>query len=214
MKQVGKQPLAISVGKPGDGVPMGVTRRTQLNPDGTTLSLFDIDVSQAPVPDRRYMADTAWVDREEDLIRLMFGQRRIDKKGLRSLVVLCLTPEGLGQFLDACSGFPDALKTLLDQKRGQLSTADEEPLQTVSMFVNIIAAAVAGDQAAMDCYHASPWAFRDLKSSGARNFPIEPIVRIVLTTSLFAALFQELLRIRQGLPAPAAAGAHLGAHHG
>ncbi len=188
----------------GDGVAIEIVRKSAPRPDGTTALEIGLDLSEAPVPDRRYLADIAAVKAVDDSLQLLFGQRTIGGKTLRSLVVLVLTPEGVRNFLKTCTEFSPKLHAYLDRiaaAKAELSTIEEEPEQTVAMPVSIIAAAHVERDACIDFYHASPSAIRSVLHHGDANvIGIDPVVRIQLSTRLLAAVVDGIEEATKSLP--------------
>jgi hypothetical protein len=188
----------------GDGVAIEIVRKAAPRPDGTTALEIGLDLSDAPVPDRRYLADVASVKLVEDSLHLLFGQRTIGGKSLRSLVILVLTVEGVKNFLKTCTEFGPKLHTYLDRisaAKAQLSQIEEEPEQTVAMPVSIIAASHVERDACIDFYHASPSAIRSVLQHGDANvIGIDPVVRIQLSTRLLAAVVDGIEDARKSLP--------------
>lgn len=188
----------------GDGVAIDIVRRTAPRADGTTALEIGLDLRDAPVPDRRYLADVASVKVVEDSLQLLFGQRTVSGNGLRSLVILVLTPEGVKNFLNTCVDFAPKLHAYLDRisaPKSPLSEFTDEPEQTVAMPVSIIAASHVERDACIDFYHASPSAIRSvLQQHDTSVIGIDPVVRIQLSTRLLAAVVDGIEEARKVLP--------------
>lgn len=199
-----KQHRVSTLIRAGDGVAIEVVRRAAPRPDGTTSLEIGLDLSDAPVPDRRYLADVASVQVVDDCLHLLFGQRMIGGSALRSLLILVLTPEGARNFLKTCTDFGPKLHTYLDRISAAempLAQIDEEPEQTVMMQVSLIAAAHVERDACMDFYHASPSALRAvIQHRDANVIGIDPVVRIHLSTRLLAAVVDGIEAARTSLP--------------
>lgn len=189
----GLAPIART--RPGEGALIDIARRTSLSPDGSNITAVEVDLSSAPVPERRFLADTAWVDYRAGLVRLMFGQQRVDRGDLRALVVLCFTIEDLRHFLGTSKALVENLKAYLGNSSTpteELEPVTAEPPQAVSMFANIMAVAYAANQASIDFYHASAWALHQLRNAQNLKLALEPMVRVILTSSLLFALLGKL----------------------
>lgn len=201
MKQQRKDLQTIPRLRPGDGEVLRVIKQPLPQLDGSTLLEVGFDLAEAPVPARRYIAEIAQVVQEPELVRLCFGQRLVVGKGLRSLLVLNMTPDHLADFLRSCDQFWVNVQSQVKSSGIEpipLYRITEEPSQTVSMAVNLIAAAYASREACLDCYHISPFTFRALQHSD--HIGLNPVVRIDLPTSLLYSLLKALLELRSALP--------------
>src|SRR5438093_7789356 len=67
----------------GEGVVVGVVRERL--PGGIGIAL---DFTGAPVPQRRFSADAAWIAFGSDMVRILFGQFRAAGPELEHVVVL------------------------------------------------------------------------------------------------------------------------------
>jgi len=197
--QQAKQPAWPGVAKvrAGEGAIVHVSRRLVPKTNGDTFVELGLRLDEAPVPERRYPADFAWVDIAEGLVRIMFGQRRISGKSLRSLVIVAMTEETARNFLSTCKDFTPKLRTYLERTSIPESTLDvqpEEPDQTVVLMANIVAIAHSGNEACIDFYHASARSLHDAISRSVNQLGVEPLVRIFLTGSLLAGTLAAIER--------------------
>ena len=169
---------------------------------GTTLAI-SFDVSHAPVPQRRYTADVAWVEYREPIVKMMFAQQRVDGENLRSLIVLHMTTEATRRFVESCESFTPTVKLVVERSGGHASPLvrpSREPEQTVALTCNAIAGALAQGEVCMDCYHVPPFAARD--SVDHDELEIEAVVRLSLPSSLALSVLEELGSIVDRLPEP------------
>jgi hypothetical protein len=190
-----KQPTRMAAFiRPGEGHAVEIVRRVTPRPDGAAALEIGLDLGNAPVPERRYTADIVSVKYSGESLKWMFGQEKIGG-GLRSLVIVCMTPEAISQFLATCTQFTPSLRQYVESQqlsRTKLVSIDREPEQTVEMSANMVAAAHVGREACMDFYHASPRSFRDAMQSESTAIAIEPVVRILLSANLMLSALEEV----------------------
>lgn len=164
---------------------------------------FAANLSLVPVPDRRYPSDLASIVADEQMVRLLFGQRKIAGAGLRSLLVVHMTFDAIHQFLTSLESFEKKTIELLKRlPEGKLVDIDEEPQQTVALAANIIIAGISGAESCLDCYHTSPFSIQTVQAGG--KLALEPVVRITLLTSTFLAMWSRLKELGPTLPSMAA----------
>jgi hypothetical protein len=195
MKTAKSELMQKTVVRRGDGEMIRVIRELRPKTDGSSEHSVGLDMEWAPVPTRRYVADTAFVDRQNEYVRLMFGQAKIGIGLLRSLVVIHMVPGSVRQFLDSCRDFgPSARKFAVERGLpvSVLQPLSDEPPQTVALTANILAVAFADWETAMDFYSISPWAIRELANPSVRESAVDPVVRVQLPTSLFIAMLNRL----------------------
>src|ERR1700733_4351449 len=72
----------------GEGAIVHADFRRDVKTSGETAIYMSIDMSEAPVPDRRYVSDALTFVRELDQLKMCFGQRKVVGEGLRTLLVL------------------------------------------------------------------------------------------------------------------------------
>jgi len=185
-----------------DGYVLTVQKRLLPQTSGTTSLELMLPLDEAPVPQRRYHADIAQVSLDNGSgVRLLFGQKRVGGKGLRSLIVVNMTPEGVRGFLHSCEEFAPLLLKFLERNgipTTPLFEVDDEPEQTVSLVVNLVAAAQAGREVVLDMYHMSAWSLREVRERG--EVAVDPVVRVDLSAALAAAVLVELHKVQGSLP--------------
>ncbi len=185
----------------GEGYVVESARRLVPMPDGTQSVQIQFELSTVPVPDRKYHADAASVRYINGNVELMFGQRTISGKSLRSLVVVNSSSMGALLFLNSCSKIRSGFQSFV-QRSGltdQLDSFEEEPSQTVALTANVFLMAYSGREACLDLYFASPYMMSRLSKN--EQFAIEPVVRITLSTGLAWSAFLELEQLREKFPA-------------
>ena len=70
----------------GEGVIIQSNRRLTPQPNGSVTMELGLDMSKAPVPERRYAADIASVIYRDGNVYIMFRQKKLVGNGLRSMV--------------------------------------------------------------------------------------------------------------------------------
>lgn len=183
----------------GEGVGLDVSVTHDVAVSGKTVSLMQVDFRAAPVPDRKYVAEICSVDQQQRTIRLMFGQRRIGRDELRTLIIVEMSEFSASQFLatvDQISGptYEDILATL-GQEAEPIVPITSEPDQSLAMSANMILSAVSGDEAAMDFFKASPFSIQAAPHRG--KLMLDPVVRVDLRSSAMVGLIHELRRIEK-----------------
>lgn len=195
MAKGSQQPAKVPSPRKGDGVVIEVTHRPSADsPDGTVQ--FGLDLNDAPVPSRRFIADVASVVRARGEVKLVFGQERIGSPSLRSMLVVQMSEPGAKQCLQSFTTMTPSLGSMAESmglEAEQLSEGLVEPDQAVSFAANFVAAAIAGAETCLDFYHASPFALRSVQFN--KKLSLEPVVRVDIRLSLLKAVIDELERI-------------------
>jgi hypothetical protein len=186
--------------RPGEGAILEVGRKMVPHPDGTAGFQISLDLLNAPVPERRYVADGVNLTHSNGFVHLVFWQKKITGNEARSMVVLSLTSFAVLQYLQNAEAQIDQLEKTTGKLKieGSLEKLPEEPAQTVCLAANIIATGWSGREACMDFYHASPFVFGMLANNG--KFAAEPIVRVSLSTGVLLALFRQLELLKPSFP--------------
>ena len=187
--------------RPGEGAVISVLRQQTPGVSGTTSLTFHIDLGTAPVPERRYVADVCNVGLSHEGARIVFGQSKVSEDGLRSLVIVHMSANGIHQFLNSA---PDMLRIASEYMKrskltaGRLSDIDNEPNQTIALAANLIAASFSATEACMDFYYASPFVVQQVKAGG--DFAADPVVRVSMPMILMYAICEKLKEIKDRLP--------------
>ena len=187
----------------GEGSELAVRMRTVPNTNGSSTVEATFDLQDAPVPDRRYVADAAWLVQKGDGVDMVLAQRRLGGVGggLLSAVVVSFTPESVRSFLRSCVTFLPMAEEFLARNSIALPPLEQdapEPGQVVHVVANIVGAAHAGREAGLDLYQASPWALRAL--TARQRLAVEPVLRIDLRTDLLVAILLCLRDLETSLP--------------
>lgn len=186
--------------RPGEGKEMEVIHRTVPQADGSSTQEFSIDMSYAPVPDRRYVADRGAILFEGDAVKMVLGQKQILGARLRSAVVVFLSSHATLNFLKSCKEFLPPLQEYVAQHAIPDSVIDisEEPEVMTFVTANIILAGYSGREACLDFYDSSPFAMAILKKGG--KMALDPILRVDLGTGLLLALIGIMEDLKLKLP--------------
>jgi hypothetical protein len=189
--------------RPGEGsAAINASFQTFISPDGRSVAQLGLDLSQAVVPDRKYAADTCSLLYSNQTVRIIFGQERFNGDGLRSAVVVKMSPRAVVQLLAMIdstmpASFVEALLGTEGVEVQKLASSTMEPAQvTVVLAANLAMPAVSGMEACIDFYQASPFALGVTMQSHSDKLAVEAVVRVDLSTGLLLGLLEELRRIR------------------
>ena len=189
--------------RPGEGSVIGSVVQRVPYPDGSIGVSLSIDLKTAQVPDRRYVANTACVHHEGDVVTLVFGQKRLGSgHGFRSLVVVDMHSPSIHNFLRTCARMMTSISSYMDKnrvQRAELAQINEDvPGQTVTFSSNFTGAGFTGRDACIDFYYSSAFALEVAGKGG--DFVAEPVVRVQLPTPLLRAMLERLNELRDSLP--------------
>jgi hypothetical protein len=185
----------------GEGALIDIVPHQSVGANGRTVLNLAIDLSNAPVPDRRYVADVASVSYSNGALKLFLGQQKLPT-GLRSLLVIHMTPLAAGQFISSLTRMKNptiqeiAARSHVTSE--PLTEITEEPEQTVAFASNIVAAAISNGEACVDFYQVS--AFSLASAPVSKKIAIDPVVRLDLRLSLLLALLEELQKLEGSFP--------------
>jgi len=185
----------------GEGVTITTNRRSIPLPDGTVAVEMGVEMGNAPVPDRRYVADIACIEYRNATVYLVLGQRKLVEKSLRSMIVLTLSSIGVLHFLKACEKLDDNVFKRFNSPELVVAAEalGEEPNQVVELAANIILIAFAGQEACFDFYFVSPYVIAQLAQGG--DFAVDPVVRVTLNTGLAHAILDKFQALKRLFPA-------------
>ena len=196
--------VPMRLARPNEGVAIDLVQRKIVDKNGNSVSILSGDMTNAPVPDRRYSAEVADVVMHRNLVRLMFAQEEANLVSLRSMVVVSVRTTGMRQFLDSLKRL-DGGVTLEALAKTSGVVADElTPIKSDAVQGNIgvrasnIVMAIANDEACLDFYQASAFAVR--AGSFSNKLAIEPVVRVELNFSLFLGLVKKLWALEKDWP--------------
>lgn len=177
--------------RPGEGNLVDIVVDNFPGPDGTNVTNIGLNISEAPVPDRKYVADACAVSSDRGTVKIMFGQERVGQRVWRSLVLVQMTAEAVGRFLGSLqqTGGVLAAPNPFVTKYGPESLAKEvvEPEgQAIALGANLVAVSINENEACLDFYQASPFSMGAAIKS--KKLAVDPVVRIDLRASLFFAM--------------------------
>jgi hypothetical protein len=163
--------------------------------DGTQVTNVGIDMNQAPVPDRRFAADSCGLIVKHGTVKILFGQDRVDGNGWRSLVIVQMSSKAAGRFLGSMQN-PDNPFLETKKKTTELfgvedlvsSFAEPPQGQAIALAANLPAIAMTENETCLDFYQASPFALGNVAKT--QELALEPVVRIDLRSSLFLGLMK------------------------
>jgi hypothetical protein len=186
--------------RPGEGASVSVVLGSAT---ANGLQTAAINLSDAPVPERKYAADVSAVAFVPGTVQILFGQRRIggSKPVLRSLLVIHMAPSAAARFLESTAQFIPYSLAEIARLNGISAEASppilEEPDQTIALAAGFVLTAASGEDATLDFYQASAFAMSAVKSG---SLSLDPVVRVDLRTSLLLGLVEELQKISPQLP--------------
>jgi hypothetical protein len=189
-----------------------IIKRVVPSSGGTTDVELSLNLQEVPVPERRYVADIAWVVQRDETLRFMFAQANLTGVALRSLVVVTVFPETIRNLVKACEESPgegakgDLMPPLFAHltdfmkhaKPQPLRPFSDEPSQTVALTGNLISISLSGREAEVDFFHIAPNVLRKVNHSN--EVAVDPIVRIDLPTALLASVLNEVKALTPSLP--------------
>jgi hypothetical protein len=185
----------------GEGVALDVRVKHDVAVSGQSVALMEVDVRNAPVPDRRYVADMYAVRAEGRSFRLMFGQRRLNGTELRTLLIIQMSATAVKQFLTTVDQVKNPTFQEIVQVVGapaeQPGVVDREPDQTVALSANMVLTAMSGEEAAMDFYKASPFSLHAAPVRG--KLALDPVVRVDLPSVIALGAILELRKAADGV---------------
>lgn len=165
--------------------------------DGTQVTNIGIDLNQAPVPDRRFAADSCALIVKDGTVKILFGQDRVTGDGWRSLVIVQMSSRAAGRFLGSLQ-HPNNMFLEIKKTTTELFGVEElvdsfiEPPQgqAIALAANLPAIAITDNETCLDFYQASPFALGNVVKT--EELALEPVVRIDLRSSLFLGLLKGL----------------------
>lgn len=173
---------------------MEVKLTTGVSVDGQTVTSVGVDLSKAPVPDRKFAADTCTLIVRSYAVKLLFGQERIDGKGLRSAIVVQMSRvsgANLVRIIESMKA--PSLQDVVNAEGIQsepLSPLPDEPPQALTLSANMAIFAMTGQDSCIDFYQASPFAMA--VALRAKKLQLDPVVRVEVRTPLLISLIAEL----------------------
>lgn len=182
----------------GEGVQIAIVRQIGATTD--SHHQIQIDLRSAPVPDRRYTADVVCLTQSNGVVRFLFGQTRVDGIQLRSLLDVHFSLLAASRLSKTMDDLKISFELLKQQgmKLGTLIDITDEPNQTIGLTANIVMASCSGEESALDFYHMSPFSVVEVQKGG--GLFADPVVRVILPTSLLMALVDKLDQIKDSLP--------------
>jgi hypothetical protein len=183
----------------GEGTPVSVAITHSVGANGMTEISMSIQLAEAPVPDRRYAADFVSIVYKDDVVKLIFGQEKLSSTEVRSCVVVALNLHDASLLLKTIEDMANpSLDEIFQASHAtvvpKIREIKEEPAQTIALSANFVLAASSGRSSCMDFYSVSAFAFAETQKT--KKVPVDPVVRIDLSTANLIALRDELLRLK------------------
>jgi hypothetical protein len=192
------QPNPAPRSRPGDGTPINVVLEQFTATDGTQVTNIGIDLNQAPVPDRRFAADSCGVIVKNGTVKILFGQDRVSGDGWRSLVIVQMSARAAGRFLGSLAHpnnpFLELKKTtaeLYGVEKLVESFSEPPQGQAIALAANLPAIGITDNETCLDFYQTSPFALSAVANT--EELALEPVVRVDLRSSLFLGLLEGLV---------------------
>lgn len=187
----------------GEGVIIETSRRMIPLPNGTSTFEIALELGRAPVPERKYVANTASAVYEDGILYLLFGQHAVGyRRRLRTLVEISVSSVGALMFLKSLEPIREQIAKFRRQAgfEHELEDIPEEPdaPQTVALAANLILVAFSGREAVMDFYYASPFVLSQLQKNG--KYAVDQVVRVVLPSGLLFSLIAAIEKFKEKFP--------------
>ena len=187
-----------NVVRSGEGTQINVATTNSVGTDGRTAVSLAFNLQDAPVPDRRYAADFLTLLYEDELVKIIFGQKKLGG-GIRSLVIIAMHTTDATVFLNSFDpGMDEVINHIAGMQVPTLSKIEAEPDQTIALSANYVAIASAGRASCFDFYTAS--AFSLANAGKTSKLAVEPVVRIDISVGYVVALRRELLELQPSFP--------------
>ena len=194
-----------------EGHPLSVLKMPAGLGSSEEVITVGLDISSAPVPQRRYAAELCEVRFEYNDLRLIFAQRTLDRGGLDSALIVRMNPNAGRQLLrsinDMQSPGLDGIAEAMGIRAMPLEKISQRPSQMANVVANLVAIAVSGFETCMDFYHASAFAMRNVADSD--TLAVEPIVRVDVQTAIFVSMVKELRALESVMPPEPQRGRHV-----
>ncbi len=188
--------------RPGEGELVPIRHTHVVNVDGTSATAMEINLGQAAVPDRKYLADVSCVVHEDHELALLFGQKRLSGNKLRSLLIVRMPAPRVLMMLKTVSEMKSP--TLAEVAKALAITTEhlppvpEEPDQTLALASNMAMLAFSGREACLDFYHSSPFAVA--AAPKAQKLAVEPVVRVEMRTGALLAMLDHIQDLASKFP--------------
>lgn len=187
--------------RPGEGALIDLVAHTVSTVKGQTVQTFGLNMSAAPVPERKYYAQTCDVRLERHTVSLLFGQLKLGKTELRSLLVVQMSPSNASKLLSSIEEMEPSIQAMAQVGNIAPDTGVqilEEPPQTIAFAAALAMLAIANEDACMDFFQMSPFSL--LSASHTKKVGLDPVVRVDLPASLLFGLVQKLQGMSSRLP--------------
>lgn len=168
------QPAARLPDLVGEGARVPTTIEHISNEGGLVTARAKIDLSNAPAPSRKFVADCFEVRVEFTEARMLFGQRQVDGVTVRAILDVRYPPEAVSGVLELLRGLRAANGAPAENVFETHFTS--EPEQAIAVQANFMRMNAGGSATTIDLYHASGIALSRFAGEGFLH--AEPVVRI------------------------------------
>ncbi len=208
MKPIAKAKiLGSAIGlRPGQRDTVDVLSQVMALPDGRSVAALGVDLSTAPVPERRYVSDLAGVVYRKGVVKLVFGQESLSH-GLRSMIVIQMSAHATRNFLRSLEQMShptlDEIAAIVGVEQDELLPLDNgitEPDQTVAFAANMIGTTVVGTDVCFDVYNVAMSAATIAAVGGMNKMPIDSVVRVDLRLGLLLPIRNALRELESQFP--------------
>jgi hypothetical protein len=163
---------------------------TQKMPNGQTSLVVNMDISDAPAPSAKFVADRFCIARDQEDWRIVFAQSTIDGSGVRAIVDLHMPQVDYRAMADNFMVIPSS------ERAAKPFALQKEPAETVAVYANIGRAGHGPHGGFADFFAIAPPPFGAAQAD-PKEVVIEPVVRIVMPEAMLFGLVDEMRRLRQ-----------------
>jgi hypothetical protein len=189
------QGMMASLGRK-DGHPLPLRRVNDAASVGG-VEMYGLDLSSAPIPQRRYAAELCSVLFEKNEAKLIFAQPQFGSDVLESALVIRMSPVAVTQLAESIHAISSPtlaeICERVDIEPEEISIFTSHPKNVANAVANICSIAISGHETCMDFYHAS--AFAAKKSESSDELEVDPVVRVDIRTALLVPLIQCIFDI-------------------
>ncbi|HVT34252.1 MAG TPA: hypothetical protein VHE37_01610 [Nevskiaceae bacterium] len=187
----------------GEGALLSADIKMHVGADGKSIGVFSIDLKNAPTPDRKYVADLYDVVIAKADVRVLFAQSKVTGEGIRSLLVIHLSPAAIRRFLNAVDDQNDGRFEKMAERLSvdvqPPTKIQEEPAgQTVAFSATAVMVAVQDYDACLDFMKLSAFSLSNVLST--KQAAVEPIVRTDIHIGMLVGLLRALREAEKHFP--------------
>lgn len=182
-------------------MPISVSPHSVVGVDGKTTMVLAGNLADAPVPDRRYLAELASIVYKNETVQFLFAQEKLSSS-LRSLLVIHMSTSAARSFASSVEKMSnpslEEIAKITHLAPVSLPNINDEPDQTVALVANRVGVAVSGREASLDFYQVSISSLVNMITTN--KIGVEPVVRVDIRTSLLIALIKRIRELQDKFP--------------